>query len=217
MEKNLLEFIKANDRREVQRILDEWFLVMKGFAPPDIRAAMRQSAMNMESEFGSMVDFKPLLANYGEDSLPGIVRAFTELSLIEAFYLELSGYIIEQLKMNRHRERSSIINEACRYIASHYRHNSLSSELVATELNISVPYFSKLFNEAMGISFTQYVTDLRLREAERLMLTTSMNVKDIGEQVGLYNSSYFITVFKKKNGASPNQYRKMNQVDSTAN
>ncbi|GIP00375.1 hypothetical protein J14TS5_54600 [Paenibacillus lautus] len=173
--------------------------------------------MNMESEFGSMVDFKPLLANYGEDSLPGIVRAFTELSLIEAFYLELSGYIIEQLKMNRHRERSSIINEACRYIASHYRHNSLSSELVATELNISVPYFSKLFNEAMGISFTQYVTDLRLREAERLMLTTSMNVKDIGEQVGLYNSSYFITVFKKKNGASPNQYRKMNQVDSTAN
>lgn len=91
----------------------------------------------------------------------------------------------------------------------------LAGELTEVELVKRIP--GEVFNEAMGISFTQYVTDLRLREAEHLLLTTSMNVKDIGEQVGLYNSSYFITVFKKKNGASPNQYRKMNQVDSTAN
>ncbi|WP_236575867.1 MULTISPECIES: helix-turn-helix domain-containing protein [Paenibacillus] len=216
LERSLFEAIKVNDRKEAGRILGEWFGALRRNAPADIRAALRQSVTTIETEFGTMADFTPLLRNYGKDSLYGIVQHFAELERVEAFYGELADFIIEQLKMNRHQDRAEVVGIACEFIGNHYRSSGLSAELVASELNISVPYFSKLFNEVMGVSFTQYVTDLRLHEAEQLLLATTLNVKDIGERIGFQNSSYFITVFKKKNGTSPNQFRKMNRADRVA-
>ncbi len=166
----------------------------------------------IEHEFGTMTDFTPLLMDRGEDSLYGIVQLFAELERVEAFYGELVDFIIGKLQTNLHQDRGELVKTACGFIRNHYRSSGLSAELVASELDISVPYFSKLFNEAMGVSFTQYVTDLRLYDAEQLLLTTTLNVKEIGERIGFQNSSYFITVFKKKNGTSPNQFRKLNKA-----
>lgn len=215
-ERALFDAIRVNDRKEAWRMIGEWFHALRHCAPVDIRAALRQSVTTIETEFGQMADFEPLLANYGQNSLYGIVQDFKDLDRVEAFYGELADFIIGQLKMNRHQDHGELVKTACEFICSHYRSSGLSAELVASELRISVPYFSKLFNEAMGTSFTQYVTDLRLHEAEQLLLTTTLNVKDIGERIGFQNSSYFITVFKKKNGTSPNQFRKTNKVDRVA-
>lgn len=216
LERALFDAVKVNDRKEARRILGEWFEALRGSAPADIRAALRQSVTTIEHEFGTMTDFTPLLMDRGEDSLYGIVQRFAELERVEAFYGELVDFIIGQLQTNRHQDRGELVKTACGFIRNHYRSSGLSAELVASELDISVPYFSKLFNEAMGVSFTQYVTDLRLYDAEQLLLTTTLNVKEIGERIGFQNSSYFITVFKKKNGTSPNQFRKLNKAGRAA-
>ncbi|WP_136605143.1 AraC family transcriptional regulator [Paenibacillus dokdonensis] len=213
LERTLFESLKLNDKRGAKRIVDEWFNELRGYTVSDIRAALRQSAITIESELGTMVDFTRLISVYDRHSLEGVVSALPTLERIEAFYSELADFTIEQLKMKRHRESGVIVNQACEYIQSHYKNSGLSADSVAAVLNISVPYFSKLFNEAMGVSFTQYVTELRLNEAENLLLATTLNVKEIGERIGFQNSSYFITVFKKKCGASPNQFRQLKKAE----
>ncbi|WP_169082357.1 AraC family transcriptional regulator [Paenibacillus sp. PL91] len=49
--------------------------------------------------------------------------------------------------------------------------------------------------------------------AESLFLHTPLRIKEISENIGFLNSTYFITVFKKKYGVSPNQYRQMKRAN----
>jgi AraC-like DNA-binding protein len=59
----------------------------------------------------------------------------------------------------------------------------------------------------MRTSFTAYVCEVRLREAERLLLTTKKSVTEIAIEVGFSTASYFIDRFRVLHGVTPHQYR----------
>lgn len=209
LEKALFDALKLNDVASSNRILSDWFEELRHYLVADIRGALRQSVFRIENEFRVMVDFTSLGECSDSLSLDDVVSGFGTLKQVEQFYSQLAAFIIEQLKNERHRDSSVLITQACGYIDVHYRDNDLSSDSVAEYLGITAPYFSKLFNENMGVSFTHHVTSLRMKEAQSLLIETKLNVKEIGERIGFLSSSYFITVFKKNCGASPNQFRQM--------
>ncbi|GGD84932.1 helix-turn-helix domain-containing protein [Paenibacillus nasutitermitis] len=214
LERTLFDAIKLNDETSVRRILRDWFEELANNSVADIRGALLQSAFRIENEFRGLADFTTLLASYDKHTLEDVVSIFPRLDEVESFYGELVNHIIAELRNDRHRDASGLVNQACDYIGQHYTQSDLSADSVAAHLGITAPYFSKLFNENLGVSFTHYVTGLRMKEAENLLLATNLNVKEIGERIGFVNSSYFITVFKKNCGSSPNQYRQMKRKSS---
>ncbi|MCQ6557364.1 AraC family transcriptional regulator [Paenibacillus mendelii] len=214
MERALFDVIKLNDVTAAHRILREWFDEMTKYSVADIRGALHQSAFRFENEFRGLVDFTPLLESYDKRTLEGVVSTLLRLERVESFYTELVDFIIALLRNDRHRDTSVLVNQACEYIGQHYTDSDLSADSVAAQIGITAPYFSKLFNENLGVSFTHYVTCLRMKKAENLLLATNLNIKEIGERIGFVNSSYFITVFKKNCGSSPNQYRQMKRKSS---
>ncbi len=68
-------------------------------------------------------------------------------------------------------------------------------------------YVSRLIKSFTGKSFTDYVTERRIREAERLLLDTDLKLDDISREIGYNNTYYFIKVFRKIFGTTPNKYR----------
>ncbi|MBQ7097591.1 MAG: helix-turn-helix domain-containing protein [Clostridia bacterium] len=78
---------------------------------------------------------------------------------------------------------------------------------VAAICNMSYNHFSFLFKKAMGKSFVEYITFLRLREAEKLLLSSDKSITDIAWRSGFSTSSYFISKFKKYKGMTPRQFR----------
>jgi YesN/AraC family two-component response regulator len=75
-------------------------------------------------------------------------------------------------------------------------------------VNMSYYYFVKYFKNVIGVSFTDYLQQKRIRKAEQLLLTTESSIVDIGEQIGMQNMSHFYKLFKRLNGHSPNDFRK---------
>lgn len=75
-------------------------------------------------------------------------------------------------------------------------------------VNMSYYYFVKYFKKAMGVSFTDFMQQKRIRKAEQLLLTTELSIIEIGEQIGMQNMSHFYKLFKRLNGHSPNDFRK---------
>lgn len=78
----------------------------------------------------------------------------------------------------------------------------------AKACNLSYSYFSRSFKKAYGVSFSSYFESIRLREAERLLLTTDRDITDIAAAVGFATTSYFIERFRIAYGTTPNVFRR---------
>ena len=61
------------------------------------------------------------------------------------------------------------------------------------------------FKKELGISPMEFVQNLRIKEAEKLLLA-GMSVKDVAQEVGIYDDNYFIRMFKKHNGVTPGSF-----------
>lgn len=88
----------------------------------------------------------------------------------------------------------------------HFEDMSLAS--MADKLCVSASYLSRLFSQEVGISYNQYVTNLKIREACRLLENTNMSLSEISCSLCFSSQSYFQNVFKKYMKMTPNEYRK---------
>jgi len=82
-----------------------------------------------------------------------------------------------------------------------------NAENAANACGLSYNYFCHNFKKAFGLSYTSYIESLRLREGERLLLTTDMDITDIAFAVGFGTVSYFIERFKNNYGITPRAFR----------
>lgn len=93
-----------------------------------------------------------------------------------------------------------------RWIEAHYAEEFRLDKL-ADGLHLSKFYVSRIFREETGSSITDYLTARRIKQACRLLQTTSLPVERIGGEVGLPNPSYFVRLFKRHVGTTPLKYR----------
>ena len=96
-------------------------------------------------------------------------------------------------------------------IAESYDDCNFSIQDAADKLGLSSSYLSQYFKQQTGETLTGYVADLRVRKACTLLQTTTMPLQMVSESVGYYNLNSFIRRFKQITGATPGEYRRINQ------
>jgi two-component system response regulator YesN len=74
---------------------------------------------------------------------------------------------------------------------------------------LSPSYFSRVFKEETGVSFVEFLTTCRLEKAKSLLKQTSMPIDVIASQIGFSTAAYFSTTFRRKEGKTPSEYRRM--------
>ena len=98
------------------------------------------------------------------------------------------------------------VQRAIPHIAKHFA--TRINEPQVAELCGMTPFrFSREFRATFGVSFQEYLCNLRLTEARRLLENYAMSIADIGAAVGFDDPSYFARVFKRSVGLSPSDYR----------
>jgi AraC-like DNA-binding protein len=80
-------------------------------------------------------------------------------------------------------------------------------ETLARQANISTSHLRHLFKMETGLTVMQYLKLIRMQQAEHLLCTTFLSVKEIMNRVGITNESYFCREFKKLHGLPPSKYR----------
>lgn len=102
----------------------------------------------------------------------------------------------------------SIIN----YIETHISDNSITNEILAQKMNISEVYLRKLFLSNLSITPKQYILDLRIKKAKKLLADSNYTVTKISERCGFSSPYHFCRIFKEKTGMTPTQYAKFNKI-----
>lgn len=124
-------------------------------------------------------------------------------------YLEKTSEIIFDLMLSLENPGDQqLISNIEKYIHSNLA-NSLSVSEIAAVVNYNGAYISRLYKEKRGISLNEYVTRVRIKEAENLLLSSESPIHEIARMTGFDTAQYFSLVFKKATGVSPREYRKM--------
>lgn len=103
-------------------------------------------------------------------------------------------------------EGRNMILRAVEYINNNFKKDIMLEE-VASVVNISSFYFSKIFKEYTGKNYVDYITDLRIEIAKEKLREGSVSIKEICYEVGYNDPNYFSRVFKKVEGLSPSEYK----------
>jgi len=124
-----------------------------------------------------------------------------------AAYASLKRRLEERVQELRHsRSLHGSIRQAVDYLQDHYM-DEVTLEAMCERVHMSAAYFSRLFQKETGVTFTAYLTKLRLQEARRLLRHTEYPVYDIAERAGYRNTRYFMKLFKETVGLTPTEYR----------
>ncbi len=99
------------------------------------------------------------------------------------------------------------VSEIVQYLNTYYMHE-LSLSVVADKFYISPYYLSRFFKEATGFTFVEYLNSVRIKEAKKLLESSSMKVQLISRKVGFGSVTHFGRVFKSVTGKVPLYYRK---------
>ena len=98
------------------------------------------------------------------------------------------------------------INKVVQYIELNLM-NELNLRQIAAYVNLAPAYLSRVFNQEIGMSLAQYITEMRMAKASELLMRTSLTVQTISEQIGFKQMSYFSQKFKQHFEMTPLQYR----------
>ncbi|MFW6306098.1 MAG: response regulator transcription factor [Bacillota bacterium] len=100
-----------------------------------------------------------------------------------------------------------IIKKIYDFIQDNFR-EKLTRKDIATHVYLNPAYLSRLFKKETGMTLTEYITELRINEAKKLLVETDYTITAIAEEIGYYNYSYFSKIFKEIVGFTAGEYRK---------
>lgn len=144
--------------------------------------------------------------------LMGIYYMDIETVYVHTPVREIATYILEFfnriLSFNGGNSTSVDINSIKAYIDENYTMD-LYLDYIAEKHHISSAHLSRLMKNAMGMSFQQYLSNVRIAKAKDLLHKSRKPINEIGEEVGFNSRNTFIRMFKKLEGITPSEYRKL--------
>lgn len=129
-------------------------------------------------------------------TLPGVY------SIVKNLALQITKALHETLHM-----QSAAVFVA--YIQEHFQDVDLSLESLAEVFELSPSHMSRIIKRETGVSFIEHLTTFRIEHAKELLADSSLTLSAISSEIGFRDMSYFIHVFKRYVGITPNSYRKL--------
>ncbi len=127
----------------------------------------------------------------------------------------LSGIVLHMIGMILSISKNKIFEiggvdqkiEQAKIIMNENVYKDIEPEELAMKLNISYSWFRKVFKDYTGYAPAKYFQELKLRKAKQLLISTSQSVKEISFTLNYKSTEHFFSLFKKRTGFTPLEYR----------
>lgn len=199
--------IERMDVGNIETILREIFSEknFKGAAAVNIRLVWMEIVNMLLKVCAKMKDDVDNIHNFyllGEE----VLEKFNSLDEIVSY---LYTTIIDTLKLEKAVDMncSNKIKLVTQYIGQHYGEDININEL-SYLYAMNPNYFSTVFKKETGKTVVNYITEVRISNACRLLTETKASIADISQSVGYQDTQYFFRVFKKTTGKTPLEFRR---------
>ncbi len=202
----LVSAIELDDNRAINDLVYEFYIEIKEKQLSEETVNFNISYLlyrliSIADQQDPEVDHEEIMS-FISDSSFGKSLVWGDSECMISFCSEYAKYI-SQL---RSRSARSVLSDVEKEIREHYAENISLREL-SRKYFINNAYLGQLFKKKFGVSFKDYLTDYRINEAARMLLTTDKKVINIAEDVGYKDSDYFVQKFIERIGCTPSKYR----------
>ncbi|MCG8452248.1 MAG: AraC family transcriptional regulator [Spirochaetales bacterium] len=118
---------------------------------------------------------------------------------------EILSYVPSSPPQHRGSER---MQEAMIYLENHYNNPNMCLCKISNDFKFSESHFSRAFKDATGLTFQEYLENLRLDAARNHLRDWKLSVHEIAQLTGFSSHSSFCRSFKRREGVSPSTYRR---------
>ena len=148
----------------------------------------------------------PLLAHYQSDSGSAFYRQVL-YALLQAFTgMVAADYKDTENQKSQRSRKSELAQSFKRELSISYKINK-SPSAYAEKLNVSPAYLNEALKQVTGLPVSYWISQEVMLEAKRLLYYTSLNVKEIAQELGYEDQSYFFRFFKQHSGLTPLAFR----------
>jgi AraC-like DNA-binding protein/ligand-binding sensor protein len=156
-------------------------------------------------DWGVAVDLTKLEDAYFQSRFLAPQKYAAILKLLETFSEHLS-LLANQIVVQAEESESPLVRRARAYILANQA-DPIDLAKVAQAMHISTFYFCKIFKRATGLTFTEYLSRVRVEKAKKLLLNPHLRISEIAYNVGFQSLTHFNRVFRQVVGQSPTEYR----------
>lgn len=142
---------------------------------------------------------------YRKDYLPTVIE-IKDYARLRSWFIGKITEACGNIRAKKEHQTGGVIAKAKDFIEANYR-KDISLDDVSRSVDISPYYFSKLFKEETGVNFIEYLTNIRIEHAKKLLLNRELSIKNICSDTGYSDPNYFSRIFKKLVGVTPTEYR----------
>ncbi|MCX7787687.1 MAG: helix-turn-helix transcriptional regulator [Spirochaetes bacterium] len=205
----LVEKLRVGDVHQIERLIEEVISKLKLWAMENV-SSMKLKAYEMIGSLVTIIDAKSgerdKLNELIEKSFKNISNA-KEIGEIERVLREVTYSVVTAIR-NQYQKRTNLyISKAREFIEKKYKY-PITFKKVAEYIGVSPSYFLHLFKKEMGITFSEYVTNIRIQMAKKFLLEGKLTITEIAYEVGFRNPNYFSYVFKKTVGISAKEFKR---------
>lgn len=128
-------------------------------------------------------------------------------------YAEINQYLKDRLAVlfvgggMEAQKGTYAVKKVMDYIWEHYGDSSLSIRTLADHVYLTPTYLSNVFKKSAGVTVGQYLVDVRIENAKRLMKDPRLKFYEVASMVGYGDANYFAKIFKKKTNMTPSEYK----------
>ncbi|MFC4388764.1 response regulator [Gracilibacillus marinus] len=209
----MMEYVEENNKKAIKKQVHSMLqsAVNKNLAKDAIRTIVNRLNHEVLKQIKDANKYDPTMDHFKQmiewDQYPLTLDQIVELW--SSFLLECASL----LKEWNHTQMKGTIHQIKKFIHSNYN-QPITMKSIANEFYMNPVYMGQLFKKTYGVYFKDYILNVRITEAKKLLRTTDFRVYEVAQKVGFNNPDYFVTQFEKTVGTTPSQYRKqlLNQI-----
>lgn len=208
LKKEILEMLVTR-RPEVMEKFEECIELIK-----NLHYGNRYAVINRCILFAGTLneDLKAYGAAFGEEEKRQVefmekMRASATYDELKQEFLAYYGLLTGQIASRSVLWENPAIAQVVDYMRAHFEED-INMRKMAEMACVNQVYFGALFKKTTGENFKSFLTDIRMDEAKRLVITTDFKTYEIAEKVGYQNTRQFTEKFKEYYGCSPAEYKR---------
>lgn len=203
---NLFKEVKFGRISEAEEILDRILSDVKEYNYEDFTYLVQFLTYKTRKVIEEIKD--SLTQSYiNLDGLIEEIESFETIGQVRNKFIEIYTLIIDNLQKQQSSKALQLAEKVRQYIDDNYTDVNLCSEGIAEVMGFSTHYIRYTFRNVFNTSIIEYINSRRLDFCKQQLKETRQPIKKIYKLAGYSNYSYFFTLFKKKTGFTPNQYK----------